>query len=68
VAGRGGGAFKAIYIAMLCEALCASYGDITVVVPATLLRLLSPQLERHGEGAAGAREGGVGQGGKSTTD
>lgn len=48
---------------MLCEALCASDGDIAVVVPATLLRLLSPLLERHGDGAAGAREG-FGQGGK----
>lgn len=51
------------YIAMLCEALCASYGDIAVVVPATLLRLLSPLLERHGHGAAGASEG-FGQGDK----
>lgn len=50
------------YIAMLCEALCASYGDIAVVVPATLLRLLSPLLERHGDGAAGLREGGVDEG------
>lgn len=41
------------YIAMLCEALCASYGDIAVVVPATLLRLLSPLLERHGDGERG---------------
>lgn len=45
------------FIAMLCEALCASYGDIAVVVPATLLRLLSPLLERHGHGAAGASQG-----------
>lgn len=43
------------YIAMLCEALCASYGDISIVIPATLLRLLSPLLllERHGDGVAG---------------
>lgn len=45
------------FITMLCEALCASYGDIAVVVPASLLRLLSPLLERHGDGGAGAREG-----------
>lgn len=37
------------YVAVLCESLRASYGDIAVIVPATLLRLLlAPLLERHG--------------------
>lgn len=37
------------FVAVLCESLCASYGDIAVIVPATLLRLLlAPLLERHG--------------------
>lgn len=40
-----GGGHSLPYLAMLCEALW----DITIVVPATLLGLLSPLLESHGD-------------------
>lgn len=35
------------YIAMLGEAFGASYGDILVLVPTTLLRRLRPLLRKH---------------------
>ena len=43
--GRGLG--RSTYIAMLGEALGASYGNIAIVVAAALLRRLSPLLRIH---------------------